>query len=398
MTRSGLRIGIVSDSPALTTGYGIVTDQACRALIGAGHTPCVFGFKDREDSSARRSYPCEIIPIDPYDNWAPKLKQFVDEGAFGVLWIYMDCYCLEEIMRALDATVLPPTSLYAIFDGLPVYDRLLKLIERFDSVMVTTQAAVDYLGARGVRVDAIAPPGVDTGVFHSLDKSPLRAACGLEDRYVVGMFGRNTQRKQQPRLLQALAQLEERSEAENISLYFHCSARGYWDLEALAHRYGVRDRVLFADDLRDETRGPPLAQSSIEQPQTSTRTLADLSYVERLNLCDLVANAPHSGDFEQVLLEAPACGAFVLGTDDGAIMREALGPGFALEAHVHELGNTGQNLHHVPVEALARALKAGRDVAVDGAIAGREWAKAHPWRILHTEVVRLLEKTAGRSS
>lgn len=392
---SGLRIAVVSDSPARTTGYGVVTDQACRALLAAGHRPTVFGFKDTPESPERQAYPCDIVPIDPFEAWHPKLRSFVVEGRFDVLCVYIDAYCLEEVMGALHKVALPPSCLYAIFDGLPVYGRLLDVMRRFDNIMVTTRPGADYLASHGIRCDAIAPPGVDRTVFRRLDRQKLRSAAGLQGHRVIGVFGRNTQRKQQPKILQALAKMKASGEVDDLAVYFHCATRGYWDLEDLALRYDVRERVIFADDLQDETRGVPLRGSAAGRRSTA-RIPEQFGYVERLNLCDLVVNAPHSGDFEQVLIEAPACGTPVAGTDDEGIMRAALGPGLPLAANVPDLGNTGQSLHYVDLRSIIDAVRGLEDERLSRAISdGEAWADAHGWDTLHREIVALVERTVG---
>ncbi len=250
-----VRIGVISDSPALTTGYGIVTDQCCRALLAAGHEVRCFGFKDVANNQKRQAYACRIDPIDPFERWHPKLRRFVSGGAFDVLWINMDLYNLEEVMSALEGAPLPPLSVYAIFDGLPAYRRLLALLRRFHTVMVTTDPAAALLQAEGIEVHAVAPPGVDLELFQRLDRHTLRREAAMQDAFVVGAFGRNTERKQQLRLLQALHRLVRSGDMSDLLLYFHCAPRGYWDLEDLAERWGVRAQVVFADDLTDETLG-----------------------------------------------------------------------------------------------------------------------------------------------
>ncbi len=396
MTPQGLRIGIVSDSPALTTGYGIVTDQACRALLSAGHHLRVFGFKDDFNNPARAAYPCEIVPIDPFTNWHPELSAFASDSGFDVLWIYMDMYCLEEVMQALEGAALPPLSLYAIFDGLPVYGRLLRLIERFETVMVTNDVGAAYLQANGLRADVVAPPGIDRRVFRPLDRAALRAHCGLDGNRVIGVFGRNTQRKQQPRVLMALEQLRQAGEADDLMVYFHCSRAGYWDLEELADRYNVRSHVLFADDLADETRGAPLRGRGRRAAPSGATIPEAFGYVERLNLCDVVINTPHSGDFEQVLIEAPACGVPVAATNDDGIMRAALGPGTPLAGDVAELGNTGQALYYVKISAIEQAIREAHGPMLAELVRrSKEWAYRHGWKQLRSGVVKAVEAAVG---
>jgi len=395
-----MKIGVISDSPAVTTGYGVVTNQCCRALIEAGHKVTCFGFKDTLSNPERQAYPCPVWPIDPFERWHPKLRDFVISEAPDILWIYMDIYNLEEVMAALADTPVPPLSLYAIFDGLPAYGRLIDLLQRFRTIVVTTNAAAAYLEAEGHAVHAVAPPGIDPGMFQRLDRKALRREAGVDDAFVIGAFGRNTERKQQPRLLLALQSLAKKNDASDLLIYFHCARRGYWDLPDLAARWGVRNHAIFADDLIDESRGVPVRRYTPGAASRMPRIPASFGYVERLNLCDIVINIPHSGDFEQVLVEAPACGVPVAGTDDAGIMRDALGPGWPLAARDHAVGNAGQFIHFVAVDAIEEAIrlfKSDADRRIAMVKAGHAYAATHDWQPARRAIVSAVEAAAMNS-
>ena len=391
-----MKIGVVSDSPAITTGYGVVTDQCCRALLDAGHTVTCFGFKDCESNPYRQDYPCPVEPIDPFERWHPKLRAFVARERLDTLWIYMDMYNLEELFAALGDTAVPPMSLYAIFDGLPAYDRLLGLLRAFRTIVVTTDPAAAYLERQGHAVHAVAPPGVDPLFFKPLDRDALRREAGLDSAFVIGAFGRNTERKQQPRLLLALQSLCRSEPTADLVVYFHCAPRGYWDLGDLAARWGVRERTLFASDEFDETFGLPLRRHAPASAGPAAGIPPSFGYVERLNVCDLVINVPHSGDFEQVLIEAPACGIPVAATDDGGIMRAALGPGWPLPAQACTMGNTGQSLHFVSVGGIEECVQTLRSEEVRRRAMvqeGRAYAAGHGWGSVRRAIVSAVEAT-----
>lgn len=392
-----MKVGVVSDSPAITTGFGVVTDQCCRALLEAGHEVTCFGFKDTLANPQRQTYPCPVEPIDPAEDWHPKLRQFVRMVDVDVVWIYIDIYNLEEVMVALGDTPLPPMSLYAIFDGLPAYTRLMKLLGAFRTIVVTTEPAAAYLETEGYPVHSIAPPGADPAVFQRLDRRALRKQAGLDGAFVVGAFGRNTERKQQPRLLRAMQNVVRSEPALDLVMYFHCSARGYWDLADLAERWGVRERVLFAGEIFDETRGCSLRGGLPAVGAQVPRIPPSFGYVERLNLCDLAINVAHSGDFEQVLVEAPACGVPVAATDDGGIMRAALGPGWPLAAEQRTLGNAGQALSFVAIEAIEAAIhifRADERRRSEAIELGLAHAAQHTWEPMRRKIVAAVEAAA----
>ena len=285
-------------------------------------------------------------------------------------------------------------SAYAIFDGLPVYARVLDHLRRFHTILVTTAAAADYLAANGLAATGIAPPGVDFRYFQPLDRQALRRRAKLDGGFLIGAFGRNTERKQLHRVLQAMHHLVVGDGETDVCCYFHSARRGYWDLADLANRWGVSAHVLFPDDIRDETDGVPVRRLVPGAPPADSASVSGFGYVERLSLCDVVVNVPHSGDFEQVLIEAPACGVPVLATDDDGIMRDALGPGIPLTASAATLGNTGQDLYYVDPRTIAERLRAlRRDDAQMARLrgAGLQHARSHAWATLEREIVRAVD-------
>jgi glycosyltransferase involved in cell wall biosynthesis len=90
---------------------------------------------------------------------------------------------------------------------------------------------------------------------------------------------------------------------------------------------------------------------------TSGYTLSALSYVDRINCCDVVVNVPHSGDVEQAILEAQACNVSLVHTDDDGIMSEAVGGGgILLPGCDIGTGRCGERIHHVAPSGIADAV------------------------------------------
>ena len=92
-----------------------------------------------------------------------------------------------------------------------------------------------------------------------------------------------------------------------------------------------------------EARGIPLIN-----PGAQGASINDLGYADRLALCDAVVNTPYSGDVEQVILEANACGVAVVQTDDKGVMRDTASGGAVLLPAVDVgTGPLGEARHHV---------------------------------------------------
>jgi len=150
------------------------------------------------------------------------------------------------------------------------------------------------------------PHGVDLRVFRPLD-DPLalrrrwsrRLRVELRPRdFILISRDTNQWRKQQPLLLEALAQLPP-----DVKLILHCRPRPHpnangWDLGYLArHAYGVADRVAFTG--RGTTRA-----------KLKPGELAELD-----NLADLRVSATQGEGFGIITIEAMACGTPSLITD-----------------------------------------------------------------------------------
>jgi glycosyltransferase involved in cell wall biosynthesis len=211
------------------------------------------------------------------------------------------------------------------------------------------------------------------------------------------VFGVNSERKQTARVLAALPQIARHLAPARVALYLHCRQVGYWRLEDMARDLGVADMVYFPRASGfDEWRGvPDSGTSSAQAPGSATPPgqLPDgLSYVERLNLCDLIINVPHSGDIEQVILEAQACGVPLIHTDDHGVMTEAVGPGgILLQATDIGIGRAGEQIRHVATSDIAAAAVEVLTSPARAATlrqAGLANAARYPWSTLSTEICK----------
>jgi glycosyltransferase involved in cell wall biosynthesis len=104
----------------------------------------------------------------------------------------------------------------------------------------------------------------------------------------------------------------------------------------------------------------------------------------------VVVNPPHSGDIEQIILEAQSCGVPLLHTDDQAVMAEAVGAGGVLmPAGDIGTGRTGERHHHVPVATIVDAVVTTvRDGELRAKLttAGRDNAARYGWATLRSGI------------
>lgn len=398
-------IAILSDSPTLTTGFGRTTRHIAQALHDSGRAVACFGLKAhpddiKEDTSYR------VWPAEQGDHWTKALPEFFAATRPDCLVVNMDAYNAVEVITAARAAGYPgPVVSYVVFDGLPVGAHYLDIQRTCDAVIASSQTAASYLRSQGLDVAGIAPPGVETEVFRvDPDRDALRTRSGLADAHVIGVFGVNSERKQTARVLATLPSIQRDLAPYRTVLYLHCRPVGFWRLADMAHDLGVADQVLFpVVGAFDEWRGVPTASNSeLRHPVSdggAPHVPSDLSYVERLNLCDVIVNVPHSGDIEQVILEAQACGVPLVHTDDHGVMAEAVGAGgILLPATDTGIGRAGEQIQHVATADIAAAVSGLlRDDAAATALrrAGLINAANYPWTVLETEVCKIVSTVLG---
>jgi len=390
-------IAVLSDSPTLTTGFGRTTEVIAQALHDDGHQVACFGIKAHPEDIGQTPY--RVWPAEQGGHWTRTLPEFFQATRPRCLVVNMDAYnAVEVITVARTAGYDGPVISYVVFDGLPVGEHFLAVQRSCSAVLASSHAAASYMRSEGINVVGVAPPGVNASAFRVLpSRQLLRERAGLADAHVLGVFGVNSERKQTARVLAALPQIARHLAPARVALYLHCRQVGYWRLEDMARDLGVADMVYFPRASGfDEWRGvPDSGTSSAQAPGSATPPgqLPDgLSYVERLNLCDLIINVPHSGDIEQVILEAQACGVPLIHTDDHGVMTEAVGPGgILLQATDIGIGRAGEQIRHVATSDIAAAAVEVLTSPARAATlrqAGLANAARYPWSTLSTEICK----------
>ena len=401
-----MKVGIISDSPTVTTGFGITTNQIAHALTEARHNVVCFGMKAIGETFDRSMFPFKIWTVGLGSNWVGLIPKFLAHEKPDALIFNMDIFNMKECFGYCgEAGWKGPIISYLILDGIPVYKEYIAAQSRATLTIATTNTAADYLKDSGIPIFAIAPPGVDMETFvHLPNSESLKCAAGFKDKFVVGVFGRNTDRKQQIRTLLALAYLKQIGKHSDLLIYFHCQPRGYWNLDEIANQLGIGGSVIFPGvSLLDETAGVPYMRSdtvtnrstkSSRLRKSEIRMPSRYTYVERMNCCDLIVNASHCGDFEQVIIEAQACGIPFAGTNDNGIMAEALGEG-GLLLNALDIGfwKAGQRNYMVSPQSIANAIisvKEDQELGLSLRERGLKNARLYPWHRVKDNMIKAI--------
>jgi len=299
---------------------------------------------------------------------------------------------------------------HVVIDGIPTGEDYLEVLRSAAVSITPTHTAARYLRSCGIAPVIGAPHPIDREQFRPLpERAELRRAAGLDGRFVVGVFGRNVERKQQPRVMLALQRLKQAGGADRIVLYFHCQPRNEdpwlnsWNLDSVARQLGIADQVLFPQPGFRQLAGIPYQRQGelrLEQPRGPAPAIPPVySYVDRLNCCDMIVNVPYSGAFELAAIEGQLCGVPVAITNDGGPMAEVVGDSAVLldpvDVGIH---SSGGRQHFVAAQTIADAIERLRgDPALRGDLIRRGLANGARYTIepLRQALAQALAIVAG---
>lgn len=323
---------------------------------------------------------------------------------------------------------------YVPVDLTPLPPRAKDVLEQVDLVVPYTSFGAEAIRRAGVRarVAAPIPHGVDTDIFKPLgdtERDAVRREClGVgEDEFLVGYFGRNSGHKRPDLALRIFAAwvrggvaccaacraaverpldpvggayralercphcdaggpFASRPAGSAARLYLHTDLltrperriTGGWDLELMARRLGVHDRVRFEPSLR------------------SGRGMAVGELARRMAACDVHLLPYEAGAWELTVLETAACGIPNVITAAAAPPEYAAPFSILVPPAMRVQGPLG-------LRAFAdggRAVEALERLAGDPAERQRlgrrgvEVARAHRWQRIGTAWHRLLQTVA----
>lgn len=124
----------------------------------------------------------------------------------------------------------------------------------------------------------VIPHGIDTTLFHAMDRAGARRALGLavpEGAFIVGNLNRNQPRKRLDLTIEIFADWVRGRQVPDAWLLLHCALKDTgWDLRRIAEHHGVADRLLLTgrDDIRELQNTAQLGQiyNSLDVQMTTT--------------------------------------------------------------------------------------------------------------------------------
>lgn len=302
-----IRLGILSDSPFLNTGYSSMSFQYANACAEAGMEVFYFGcnyigqelppgvkLKDGTE------FKFHIVGQGKEQYFKDLLERKVKELKLDVLFILLDTFMLYPWLPILD---LAPAKKVFMFpsdggSGLPLNcESILKAVDMPIAMAKYGQKQVKKM--YDINAEHI-PHGVDTKNYYPLsqeEKLKLKEKWGLKDKFVIGTVARNQGRKMLDRTIKAFALYSKMN--PNAVLLLHLDPNDNaapYPIQALIQRYDIGRKVFY----------------------TGVNFFNGFSYKqmnEVYNTMDVFLLTTSGEGFGVPLIEAQACGVPVLATN-----------------------------------------------------------------------------------
>lgn len=429
------RVACISDSPRLTSGFGVVAGQVYKGFMKAGFEVHAMGIMD--ERPARKGEPIvgeieTFWPCYPEDPMGEKsFLRFFQSVRPDVVWMCYDPGSLHNrilnigITMPLSSGSTPPIVVYTPIEGAPMSEShgymMSKVQDGGGVVVAYCQSAAETIKKQFPQISPmVAYHGLDHADFRpysDADRKRARELVGLSEKYMIGVVAVNKRTKELPTLIYAAKLLKEAGAADNVMFYLHTEPtkpvlQGY-ELKWLAHVYGVEDMFLWKPDTASKRGGmySGVEYNNMTQQQLHKVPVPDnaaergmmfghFDYITRMNCLDLYIDTSSAEGFGLPVAEAIMCGVPTISVADGGVRSEVLSDAaLLLEPDAFTTWHTGALLPIVSPEKVAEAIiKVRGDAELQGKLKkGRDKLKKYKWEDCSKTMVKaVMEASNGR--
>ena len=395
-----MKICILSHPANWSTGFGTTCCKIATGLSKNGHKVYCAGFSFgivSPEEAVQTNYNFTIWSGNKEKTELEAVGNFIKEVEPDVILLNFDIGAVVYFLNLLKLNhVKQKIFAHTVLDGFPASEKFIAALAEIEGVIVPTRATKKYLKSTGLKNVHYAPHGVDTGEFFPMDKDIIRKKINLNIKkdFVIGVFGKNDERKQIPRVLLALHHLIYNLKQKNIYLYIHSETQRIvgtgWDLEFIAGYLKLKNHIIFTEKSFRPQIGIEQGGSAAQQG-TSSKTL---TYLERINMCDVIVNVPFSGGFELCTVEAQACGIPLITINDSGNIQEVAGDGALLvEPKVKNIWINGAFIHYADeIDVAEKILLLRNDKALQESLKekGLDNIKRYPWQHLEKAIEKVI--------
>ena len=213
-----------------------------------------------------------------------------------VVFYINDPWVLMQYLQAMGKPPTIPHVFYTPVDGKNLKKPFITPLNDFSHGVAYTEFGAEALKLGGfTKPLSVIPHGVDTEIFHPVDRLEARAKSGgdISDWYIVQVVDRNTPRKRIDLAIYGFARwVHETNKPDTVKFYYHGALKdeGY-DLLQLADYYGVGDRMMVTGLNLDMSKGIDLK---------------DMKYI--YSLADVKVSMSGGEGWGLTTMESMACG------------------------------------------------------------------------------------------
>jgi len=417
-----IKVGVLSDSPRITTGFGVVTRMVVDGLCQEGFQVACLGMYDYDPNPRR--YRNDPVTIWRGCSWCNQsglnlLGEFLRVEKPDVLYMNYDPGNCYEFLRTLEELQWEsPLIVYFPVESLPLmnaYGEMAKATWLKGGVPITyTQWGAKAIMSQFKCKVEVAPHGIEHADFKPLDnetRAKMRYAVGWGDKFVAGFVARNKRVKSLPTLLDAL-EILVREGHEDIVLYLHTNPDeqnqlGAYPLRQMVDYRGLGSKVFFPPDLAQQVRGIPYDKPiEIDVPETQSieearaYNMVSLNMVQRYNLMDVFCDVSQAEGFGLPAMESSACGVPLICPKDNGVREEIWGdaPIYLPVAHWDTWHTAGLLCQVAPATVAQAILKLKQDVELRQDVARRCYDRVQmwSWTVLQKRIVDLCQRLVNR--